>query len=489
MSIFISHASEDKELIVRPLANEISKYVEVWYDEEKISVGDSLTEKINEGLSNTKFAIIVLSENFFNKEWAKRELNSLLSKMTNNSLKVIPLFYGVTPKWVSEVSPLLADILGLKVTVENIVEVSAKILAVVKPEIKTEIVENKIVSSQAEFNIVDTIVDGKQLELELKQVISKSGKKSWNVIENRFGIGGSAPRTLDEIGILHGLTRERIRQIESKALKYLRAKYLEYNSLSCLIEKIEKIFNDSLGIINESMLIGELLSLIENEQNIRPYLMVILKSLDYELTKHTSKKIENLFVDTKKFKVKMISNVVDFIDRFLYEKSPESLKREDLFIATRKKYRVITKDLKIESFESILININTIQRSELEDEYDYRFEYLNNTKKSIEKLLFENGEITKLNDLYSALIARGSEFKKGKKIAGIENIRNQLSSDDRFFSIGKSGNWGLSIWGNTQNKTILDLIKEALKKRLIVRLQRFPPMSLYLPVLMRLSKR
>ena len=67
MSIFISHASEDKELIVRPLANEISKYVEVWYDEEKISVGDSLTEKINEGLSNTKFAIIVLSENFFNK--------------------------------------------------------------------------------------------------------------------------------------------------------------------------------------------------------------------------------------------------------------------------------------------------------------------------------------------------------------------------------------------------------------------------------------
>ena len=38
----------------------------------------------------------------------------------------------------------------------------------------------------------------------------------------RFGLVDGQPRTLDEIGHQFGLTRERIRQIESKALRKLR---------------------------------------------------------------------------------------------------------------------------------------------------------------------------------------------------------------------------------------------------------------------------
>jgi RNA polymerase primary sigma factor len=41
------------------------------------------------------------------------------------------------------------------------------------------------------------------------------------VIELRFGLYGGQPRTLDEVGRTFGVTRERIRQIESSTLKTL----------------------------------------------------------------------------------------------------------------------------------------------------------------------------------------------------------------------------------------------------------------------------
>jgi RNA polymerase primary sigma factor len=42
------------------------------------------------------------------------------------------------------------------------------------------------------------------------------------VLELRYGLGGEHPRTLDEVGREFGVTRERIRQIESKTMAKLR---------------------------------------------------------------------------------------------------------------------------------------------------------------------------------------------------------------------------------------------------------------------------
>jgi RNA polymerase primary sigma factor len=43
-----------------------------------------------------------------------------------------------------------------------------------------------------------------------------------NVVRLRFGLTDGQPRTLDEIGHIHGVTRERIRQIETKTMAKLR---------------------------------------------------------------------------------------------------------------------------------------------------------------------------------------------------------------------------------------------------------------------------
>jgi RNA polymerase primary sigma factor len=59
---------------------------------------------------------------------------------------------------------------------------------------------------------------GEALEFVLKSIDERQAE----VIVHRFGLGGLDPQTLEEVGESFGVTRERIRQIESKALRLLR---------------------------------------------------------------------------------------------------------------------------------------------------------------------------------------------------------------------------------------------------------------------------
>ncbi len=60
------------------------------------------------------------------------------------------------------------------------------------------------------------------LSEKLKEAISVLSKREKKVISMRFGLNGETPMTLEEIGQMYGITRERVRQIEAKALQKLR---------------------------------------------------------------------------------------------------------------------------------------------------------------------------------------------------------------------------------------------------------------------------
>lgn len=109
--VFICHASEDKDDFVRPLAEKLRQHhIDVWYDEFSLSIGDSLTQKIDEGLSKSKYGIVVLSPNFFNKPWTKRELSGLTSReMLEGKNIILPIWHRVDAKDVVKYSAPLAD--------------------------------------------------------------------------------------------------------------------------------------------------------------------------------------------------------------------------------------------------------------------------------------------------------------------------------------------------------------------------------------------
>lgn len=65
----------------------------------------------------------------------------------------------------------------------------------------------------------EDIIISESLKEEIKEVLDTLTPKEKEVLELRFGLNGNEPSTLEAIGNKYNLTRERIRQIENKALK------------------------------------------------------------------------------------------------------------------------------------------------------------------------------------------------------------------------------------------------------------------------------
>ncbi len=58
---------------------------------------------------------------------------------------------------------------------------------------------------------------------ELQEALSRLKPRQQKVLVERFGIGGGRPKTLEEVGSILGITRERVRQLETRALRELRS--------------------------------------------------------------------------------------------------------------------------------------------------------------------------------------------------------------------------------------------------------------------------
>ena len=126
--IFISHATEDKESVALPLAKELSKYpIKVWIDNQELKIGDSLIDKINEGIAKSRYGVVILSPNFFAKKWTKRELKMLFMRdEDDDDVVILPVWHEVTAKEVKSYNLLLADAVGIS-TVKGLDYVAAEI--------------------------------------------------------------------------------------------------------------------------------------------------------------------------------------------------------------------------------------------------------------------------------------------------------------------------------------------------------------------------
>src|SRR5262249_25249707 len=101
--VFLSHSSGDKGSYVLPLARALAANgISYWLDEAEIHWGDRITEKINQGITVSRYVIVFLSPAFLEKNWTLAELGAALARENSSGQTIVlPLIIG-PPKAVLE---------------------------------------------------------------------------------------------------------------------------------------------------------------------------------------------------------------------------------------------------------------------------------------------------------------------------------------------------------------------------------------------------
>ncbi|MCI8716647.1 MAG: toll/interleukin-1 receptor domain-containing protein [Lachnospiraceae bacterium] len=110
--VFLSHANADKQSLVDELNSSLEKLgVKIFYDKKSLEWGDKWKDRLMDGTRKAEFAIIVISENFFDREWTEKELNEFLNRQNRNGQKLIlPIVHNITNDDLREKYPAVADI-------------------------------------------------------------------------------------------------------------------------------------------------------------------------------------------------------------------------------------------------------------------------------------------------------------------------------------------------------------------------------------------
>ena len=133
--MFISHASEDKDEVVRPLAHALqSAGLSVWFDEFELKIGDSLRQKIDRGLAKSRFGIVVFSRVFLSKGWTNYELDGIVTRTVSGEQVLLPVWHNITKQEIVDFSPSLADRLARSTSTHTVEEIADEIVAVISGE-------------------------------------------------------------------------------------------------------------------------------------------------------------------------------------------------------------------------------------------------------------------------------------------------------------------------------------------------------------------
>jgi hypothetical protein len=92
--IFLSHTVADKPF-VRKLARDLDNHgIKYWLDEAEIKIGESLIEKIRQGIDEVDYVAVILSPRSVASPWVQREVDVAMSQeIQGKRVKVLPIMY------------------------------------------------------------------------------------------------------------------------------------------------------------------------------------------------------------------------------------------------------------------------------------------------------------------------------------------------------------------------------------------------------------
>ena len=134
---FVCHASEDKEAIARPIHKALAEVgVYAWLDESEIRLGQSIRQKIDEGLANCRSATVILSRPFFSKNWPQYEMDGIVGRQMQGEILLFPIQHGITIEEIRGYSPSIAGLSLWNSSSHSPVDIASEIanqLGIAKP--------------------------------------------------------------------------------------------------------------------------------------------------------------------------------------------------------------------------------------------------------------------------------------------------------------------------------------------------------------------
>lgn len=310
--VFISHASEDKATVAKPLTEKLIKLgLKVWLDEFELKIGDSLSRSIDLGLSNSKFGIVILSENFFKKDWTEYEYRGLVAKSIGRDKTILPIWHNITREAVLKFSPTLADTLAEN-TMKPIDQLAINLINVINPQLHSAVIR-KLAHEVSSLNSQPAMIDPRVLKKAPIRHDRLPAELIRRISMIRSAMNDVYPISMEEW--VEGFQRDAHPSREIRVWEFIASNYLQIKSVVDLsnsekrevfgsllanstgdheeaVEILQKLPPDKEkkvieAIVNESKTVFEKKS--EREQD--------APDLDYENFSGKEAKIDNIYIE------------------------------------------------------------------------------------------------------------------------------------------------------------------------------------------------
>lgn len=325
--------------------------------------------------------------------------------------------------------------------------------------------KNQFQEKLAGFNPVET----------LNILFSRLSDKEREVVKRRFALGYGEKHTLEEIGKLYNITRERVRQIENLSIRKLK----ELRELKEEIEGAEKVVTQLLeqygGAMEENFFLENVLSYLEAQENSTNAMLFLAEHIFSDnVTKVKQNKEFNNLWQTSTADIETVKAVISEMVR-LIETNGRPIKLSDL----------------LEQFKSSefyqgnkdkLFSITTFLEASDEDVNRILESYLRASRKIKQDLFNDWGLISwgivqpkKINDKIYITLKKANkplhfteianlinENRFDEKIAYAPTIHNELILDDKYVLVGR-GIYALKEWGYKPG-TVAEVVEEILKE-------------------------
>ncbi|MBI3255895.1 MAG: hypothetical protein HYZ63_02895 [Candidatus Andersenbacteria bacterium] len=305
---------------------------------------------------------------------------------------------------------------------------------------------------------MEELVPTKASALNMKaltdKLLSVLDARSKDVITRRFGLSSAEPETLEAIGNEYGITRERVRQIESNAKKSLAKLQDQLKPVDALLKKIFMQYGGLLAENHIARLVQSEIGQDVNPNVVRFYLE-ILPAYTY-ITKST---VFHPHWCQEDGKHDHVDHIVDAAKEILQStKKPQFFK--DLAQSVRTKLSTQEQILLEQHIEAALVAAKDIDLTAFGQWglTDWAETSPRGVADKAYAVLRHHGQPAHFRTITTMINETAFDTKK----ANAQTVHNELIKDNRFVLVGR-GLYGLKEWGYVTG-TVADVLETILQK-------------------------